>query len=345
LDDIDGNKVRLLDLIAQTLKPAPVKAGRKAKEYALPKKDDTTYRLGELRKGADVLYSVVTRGSKGIESKITADGTLAFQRSPNHVENIDFRNMFVFPKGGKFAILLTERVGTGGVSNFLLKLLTDTLRNALPKAKIEIEALTTIADVANMKVLLNSVDFQFPRPKDKAGKFMDTRSADGVLTFSYKFRTERRLDKYTDASGSKLDASKVFGVIDPGLSLNGISLTGNQIKQSNAQADLHVTLPSGNKRTFTLGMDQGPGLLYAMEATVPTKGTGGTQSAAALYRPSDADFVRVCKEALTDISGTFGVLDTTAASCEKPSATGSVKVPSSWKVVWNVPDHTAPDSA
>ncbi|MFJ2354494.1 hypothetical protein [Frigoribacterium sp. NPDC087798] len=342
LADVDGNKANLLDLIAQTLKKAPLKRGAKAIEYSFAKKEDTTYRLGDLRKGDNVLYSVVTRGSAGIQSKIMANGALAFTRSPDHIEDIDFRTMFVFPKGGKYAIMLTERIGTGGVSSFIAKLLTDTLKNALPKAMIDIKPLTTVADIANTNVMLNSIEYQFLRPTDPSGKFMDTNGADGVLSMKYKFGAKRRLDNYAGSSG--LDASKIFGVIDPGLSQHGINLTGDKMKNLKAQANLNVTLPSGNTRTFTLGIDEGPGLLYALEAKLAPATGGGQKSAAALYRPSDVDFVRVCKEAIEDVKGSFGVLDTTSASCVKPSATGSVKVPASWKVVWNVTDNPAPNS-
>jgi hypothetical protein len=340
LDDLDGKKTKLIDLLKFTLSGAVGKG-----PFAFARNNDTTHRIASTEQNDRTIFVLVTQGSKGIESKIGTSNTVVFNRTPNHIEDIDFRNVIIFPKHGKYAVLLTERIGNRGVAGFLGKLITETMRENFSEVTTSMKALTSVADLKTTDLLLRSLDFKFPASNDPSGKRIDMTKADGYFSIKWRFMQPRRLSNYTDGSGKKLDASRIFGVMDQGLVASGLDVSGERLKELGVEADLHVTLPSGNQRTFTMGSDEGPGLAYKLEPQVPQAGSGVSQTAVGLIRPTDDDFLRVCKEAVSDVAGNFGVTAASAKYCEIPDPSVSVVTPDNWKVVWNVPDHIAPGSA
>ncbi|TQL55190.1 hypothetical protein [Subtercola boreus] len=326
-----------MDLLAQTLV-----ASKGHKPFAFAKKDDTTFVIASVFKDSQTIYFTVTQGSKGIESRIDDNGKIVFERKTGHTEHIDFRNVVIFPAHGKFAVLLTERIGNRGVASFLVKLISDTLRQNFHEVTTVIKALTTAADLKNTNLALRSLDFQFPDKNDPSAKLMDLSNADGSFSLRWRFRKARKLSNYTDATGAKLDADKIFAVLNPGLAANGLETSGERLKELGVTADLHVTLPSGNHRSFTLGMDEGPALAYTLEPKLKPTGDG---TVADRFKPEDDDFLAVCKDAVSDVAGNFGIGTSSATYCVIPDPGEEVVVPSTWKVVWNVPDHIVPDSA
>lgn len=312
---------------------------------SFPKSADTTYRVANTAQDGSTIFATVTQGSKGIESKIGSGGEVVFERNPDHIEDIDFRNILIFPTHGKYALLLTERIGTRGVASFLRKLLTDTLRENFHEVTTTIKALTTVADLETMDLRLRSLDFRFPANNDPNGRRLDMQRPAGEFSLRWKFREPSRLSNFTDESGAALDASRVFGAINPGLEAAGLHVTGDRLKELGVAADLHVTLPSGNKRSFTLGTDEGPALAYTLEPQTPVPGSSDGRSAEERVKPSNDDFLRVCKEAVSDVAGNFGIAQQTATFCRIPDPSIPVEIPQNWKVVWNVPDHLATGGA
>jgi hypothetical protein len=335
IEDLDANGTKLGDLLSYTLQGS---IGRGP--YRFPKSEDKSFRVADFKSSAQTLYATVTQGNRGIQSRINDEGTVVFERKSNHIEDIDFRNLIVLPRHGSYALMLTEKIGNYGVSSFLRKIITDTLGSNFHDVTVEVKALTTAADLNNANILLRGMEFQFPRRGDASGRRMGLTGPDGSLALRYKFRAATRLSNYTNATGEILDSSKVFGVLDTGLAENGLNVTGERLKELGLQADLQVTLPSGNHRSFTMGVDAGPALAYTLE---PASDPGSGETDADRYKPSEEDFLRVAKEIVSDVAGNFGISETTSTYCVVPTSS-SVEVPNGWEVVWNVPDHIAPDS-
>lgn len=337
LDDLDAKGTSLHSLLAKTLT-----AARKKGPFSFPHRDDVTYSVTTVKAAQRSVYFVITQGSRGIESTISENGTLLHKRKPGHVEEIAFRCLAVFPKHGKHAIVALERVGNNGVAGFLQKLVPETLRTMFHDVVTEFRPLVTAADVADTKLRLNAISFRFPEKTDPDGKRLDMGPPAGFLTVNYRFRAAKKLTNFTDANNKKIEPHKVFGVLSDQLSETGFASSATGLLEMGVHADMHVTLPSGNDRTFTLGVQDGPALAYGLTPGEPGVASG---SVARRIRPSDQDFIRVCKEILTDIEGTYSVKESTQALCEIPNKAKKIAVPESWKVVWSVPDHTAPASS
>lgn len=336
IEDLDANGTKLGDLLGYTLQGS---IGRGP--YRFPKSEDKSFRVSDFKSNAQTLYAIVTQGARGIQSQINDEGTVVFERESAHIEDIDFRTIIVLPRHGSYALMLTEKIGNYGVSSFLRKIISDTLRSNFHDVTVDIKPLTTAADLNNANILLRGMEFQFPQRGDASGRRMGLNGPDGSLAIKYKFRAPTKLSRFTNLGGEVLDASKVFGVLDAGLAENGINVTGERLKELGLQADLQVTLPSGNHRSFTLGVDAGPALTYTLD---PAGQPGSGNTDADRYKPSEEDFLRVAKEIVSDVTGNFGITETTATYCIVPAPSASVKVPNGWEVMWNVPDHIAPDS-
>jgi len=337
LDDLDGRSTKLVDLISQTLVGAQAVG-----PFRFPRNEDTSFQVGPVSKNFRTVYFTVTQGSRGIESRLNDAGEIVFERRSDHIEDIDFRNVMIFPAHGKHAVLLTERIGNRGVASFLGKLIVDTMRQNFHDVTTEVRALTTAADLTNTNLRLKGMDFRFPLRNDPSGRRIDLSGPDGFFSLNYKFRAEQRLSNFTDDSGAQVDPSKVFGVLNTALTASGLGGTGETLKELGVEAEMHVLLPSGHQRSFTLGTDEGPALAYTLDP-VTQAGTGDT--VAERYRPTDEDFLRVAKEAVSDVAGSFGIGQTSATYCEVPNPADSVVVPTDWRVVWNVPDHLSTDSS
>ncbi|WP_157109225.1 hypothetical protein [Cryobacterium arcticum] len=307
-----------------------------------------SFNVSGLRVGESAIYYTVSHGSRGIESSIGAsDEDEIFDRKTKHVESIEFRNLVLFPKGASYALLLTERIGGRGIAAFNEKLLKDTIQAAVEGSIFSHTALVTAADLDNVPLLLNAVNFEFPSKTDPDGKFMDVSGLDGIFSLRYRFRKARKLSRYVGKDGEKLSASEVFGVLNPALTAAGLNGSGDNLKELGVKAKLNVTLPSGNTRTFTLGVQEGPALVYALEAEQSTShhtvSTGVQQES--VDRPSVEDFLRVAREVVSDVSGSFTIPLNTVSDCYVPAGHEPVVCPPNWKVVWNEPDHTAASSS
>jgi len=342
IDDIDARGSKLIDLVARTLTGAIGMA-----PFRVPKKDDVAYKVSDVRVGANAIFYVVTHGSSGIESRITGPDDDEFERTAKHIEDIEFRNLILFPAGASYALLMTERIGGRGIASFNAKLLKDTIQTNIEGSLFTHAPLATAADMAAIPLMFNAVNFEFPKKTDPDGRFIDISHLDGFFGLNFKFRKARPLSNFSNDNG-KLDVNKVFGVINPSLEAAGVRTTGKKLKKLGVKAKMNVTLPSGNSRTFTLGVQEGPALVYSLTKGAPTPNqldeNGQPVLQDEIERPDDSDFVRVAKDIVSDVKGSFTIPGSAVTDCAVPNVHDPIEVPSTWKVVWNVPDHTIPDT-
>ncbi|MCM3614599.1 hypothetical protein M3672_09135 [Microbacterium enclense] len=338
LDDIDANGLTMRDLIARTL------TGAMGNSYSLPKKPDVGFRVSDVRVGNRSLYFEVSAGSRGVESEIALpDEASGFSRTVNHVENVKFRHLVVFPKGGTHAVLLAERIGVGGVSSFVGRLLKDTIQENVPGSLFTMNALLSAAELRQIPIMVNSVSFEFPQHRDEQGRLSDVGAAAGKLNFRLKLTRARKLDGFTKGKGkdTKIDPELIYGVIDEALSQAGFGFRGRRLMQSKGvKAKVGVELPSGNKRSFTLGEREGPALVYPL-GTVKSADAADEER----HKPGDDVLVSVARDIVTDVRGSYGVKRSTADDCVLPDSHDPIEVPKDWKVVWRVPDHTDASSS
>lgn len=333
LDDIDASGLTMRDLLARTLTAVI------GVPHRLPKKLDTEFKVTEVRVGARCLYFVVSVGSSGIESEIAAPGEPeAFNRTVKHVESVKYRNLVVFPKNGTHAVFMTERIGVGGISSFIERLFKDTIQENISGALFTQKALFSAAELGDLPIMVESVSFEFPQQRDETGRLTDLGAAAGKLNFRLKLTKAKKLVGFTKGKGknARIDPNLVYGVIDEALSQSGFGFRGRKLmKTKGVRAKVGVELPSGNKRSFTVGEREGPALVYPLGQV-----KSEDEAEQELNKPDDATLVSVARAILTDVKGSYGVKRSTADDCVLPDSHDPIEVPTEWKRVWNVPDHT-----
>ena len=332
IDDIDLNGLTMQDLLARTL------AAVLNKPLQSPKRSDTEFKVVDVMLGERCLYFEVTVGSSGIESEITApDDDQAFSRTVRHVENVRHRNIVVFPEGGEYAILMTERIGTGGVSSFTERLFKDTIQENLKRTIFSQKALLSAAELGDLPIMVNSVSFEFPQQRDEQGRLTDMGVAAGKLHFRLKLTRARKLVGFTKGKGkgAKIDPSLVYGVIDESLQQAGFGFRGKKLMKAGVRAKVGVELPSGNKRSFTVGEREGPALVYSL-GKVEAVGEADQE----LNKPGNDVLVNVARDILTDVKGNYGVRKKTVDYCVLPATRVPIEVPKGWKEVWRGPNHS-----
>ena len=342
INDIDARGTTLIDIVARTLTGAIGSA-----PFRIPNNDDVAYKISDVRVGANAIFYVVTHGSSGIESKITGPDDDEFERTTKHIEDIEFRNLVLFPANASYALLMTERIGGRGIAAFNAKLLKDTIQANIEGSLFTHAPLATAADMAAIPLMFNAVNFEFPKKTDPEGRFIDMSRLDGFFALNFRFRKARPLSNFADEDGN-LDVNKIFGIINPSLEAAGVRTTGKKLKKIGVKAKMNVTLPSGNSRTFTLGVQEGPALVYPLTKGVPTPNQVDDDGQPVLQeeieRPEDSDFTRVAKDIVSDVKGNFTIPASAVSDCVLPDAHDPIEVPPTWKVVWNVPDHTVTDT-
>lgn len=327
IDNLNGKGERLVDILGFTLKAA----GKAL--YQFPKQEDTSFTVSRVLKGKNVLWVETVMAIKGIESEFTdGKGETAFKRMHTHNEHITFRSLFLFPSGGHHAFLLTERIGNSGVVTFLRNLLIRSTHANYHGTHIDIDALTTVRDLADADVRLKSINFIFPGGKDPSGRFADPNDPDGHFTMKYNFGHKRKISKFLD--GDKVDPSKIFGVLTPAIGALAGTATPDSLKQMGVRASLNVMLPSGHERTFTLGSQDGPSLMYPIGDLDQGGQESARRAATTPRRPGDDRFIIACKDAIADVEGTYGVTSAHQDECQKPARSLPIAPPKGWEVTW-----------
>ena len=337
LDDVDANGLTMRDLLLQTL------TGVLDSPKRMPKKPDVSFTVVDVRAAARCLYFEVALGSSGIESEITGPGQpKPFSRTIKHLESVRYRNLIVLPKGGTHAVLMTERIGNGGVSAFTERLFKDTIQENLDGSLFTQKALMSLADLTALPIMVNSVSFEFPQQRDEDGRLTDLGAAAGKLLLRLKLTNARKLAGFTKGKGQKTRVAPnlIFGVIDEALNQAGIPLKGKALLKSGIKAKVGVELPSGNSRSFTVGEREGPALVYPLgQVASPDDADGPTK------KPGEDVLVEAGRDILKDVKGNYGVKSGTPADCVMPKPHDPVKLPETWKAVWREPDHTDSSSS
>jgi hypothetical protein len=316
---------KLIDLCAWTLRRATQRTS-----FASASDRDIQYTVRDVRADDRVLTFEVIKGSTGIESSIEREGDDPFNREVTHRENIGLRCMIVFPEGGHHAFVLLERISNIGVASFIQKLLLGSLRPRLPEATITLDPLATAADLAETGAILQAITFKLPMPGDRSGRREAMDGIGGKFALKWTLGGQRQIRRFADADGTRIEASKVFGVLSDALGAWGSSLSSDGAIERQAQADLTVK-QNGSQRTFTLGTDEGPSIVY------PILPTGETAAREYTERPSGLLFEATCKRVITDLDGRYDVTASTVHQVTMPPNEHTGEVPEHWKVEWDAP--------
>lgn len=336
IDDIDGRRTRMQDLLAGVLLDA-VESG---KRFVGAADSLSAYKVSSLRRGKRVLWTTLEVGSRGIKGRLEkeADGSV-FHRDAEDSEYVDLRHVLLFPRGGHHALLFAERCGHYGAITFLARALTDSMRQHMPGVTMSVRPLTTMSALHDASI--NRITFKAPSKLDAAGQFLD----DGGPTVEIvaKFKNERHVKDLQTDSGS-IDSNKVFGVLADVLeSTSGTRPLPKSLDDTHWRADLGITLESGNRRTFELGSGEGPGLAYPVIAKADILKGQTSRRPTSVSHPSDDDFSDACVVALTDIDGQYGVSQSSLNDIGNPDAEWREPSAQRLKVIWDDPASNSED--
>lgn len=240
--------------------------------------------------GAGYLLKVEP-GRKGIQSTIKKSSSVV-ARTVGDVEYVALRHLIFFPPNGHTALIFAERQGLYGAISFLRSALHQVLTEKFPALTFSIDAMTTLAALANASY--SDLVFKAPGKRDASGRYLDSGSR---VSIRVGFRGKRSV-KDLMIDGEKIDAKKVYGILTQEGGEFGVSAP---VDPKGWEASMKVETGNGFPRTFKID-DTGPALIYPINGAKINGKVVGTGS-----YPTDEQFLGACENIIKDIAGQFDI--------------------------------------
>lgn len=334
INDVDQKGTKLIDVIAETY------FGVKDHKLVHPKETTRSLTITELHRGDRAIFAHVRPGRSGITSSIEGPSG-AYNRTAQDREHLWLRQALIFPSGGKYAFLLSERVANIGTSSMTNLLLAPNLARAFPGLQPSMVAAMdedVLRDVIKAQPVAK-MTFRRPRRGDKDGAFLMVNGKSVSLDLVIKPPRKQSWTLGSLAGGDKdlPELNDMMGILLPILrpGVEDSDAVRAELLDEGWEPSLE-TRRGGSRKTLQVGTTT------ARDMSLMITGDDGNPLQ---DTPDDEQFRKACISALELFAGRFGLPSDPGPLCQWDAAewapTGSPR-----EVRWNdTPVATAPSSA